>query len=126
MNERVTRAPHIWGFLRKRLARAVGLSLALLLPAACTSPGAIAPSTIPVPGKYVALGGIETASSCGAMILVVPVKHPKPLAELIDDMVKEKGGDALIEVSSRSSFFTALVFTQSCIEVRGKVVKFAR
>ncbi len=125
MNERVTRAQHNGGLLRKRLALAGGLCLALL-SAACTSPGAIAPSTIPVPGKYVALGGIETASSCGAMILVVPIKHPKPLAELIDDMIKEKGGDALIEVSSRSSFFTALVFTQSCLEVRGKVVKFAR
>lgn len=125
MNERVTRAPHNGGLLRRRLALAGGLCLALL-SAACTSPGAIAPSTIPVTGEYVALGGIETASSCGAMILVVPVKHPKPLAELIDDMIKEKGGDALIEVSSRSSFFTALVFTQSCLEVRGKVVKFAR
>lgn len=126
MNERVTRAPHSGEFLRKRLVRAVGLGLALLLPVACTSPGAIAPSTIPVQSKYVALGGIETASSCGMMILVVPVKHPKPLAELIDELIKEKGGDALIQVSSQSSFFTALFYTQSCIEVRGKVVKFAR
>jgi hypothetical protein len=125
MNEHVTKAPHNGGLLRKRLALAVGLCLALL-SAACTSPGAIAPSTIPVTGKYVALGGIETGSSCGMMILVVPVKHPKPLAELIDEMIKENGGDALIEVSSRSSFFTALLYTQSCLEVRGKVVKFAR
>lgn len=100
--------------------------LLALLTVSCSSPGAIAPSTIPVPGKYVALGGIETASSCGLMVLVVPVKHPKPLAELIDDLIKEKGGDALIEVSSESSFFTALLYTQSCLEVRGKVVKFSR
>lgn len=126
MNERVTRAQHGGGLPRKRLARAVGLGLALLFPVACTSPGAIAPATIPVPGKYVALGGIETGSSCGMMILVVPVKHPKPLADLIDEMIKEKGGDALIEVSSQSSFFTTLLYTQSCLEVRGKVVKFAR
>jgi len=100
--------------------------LLALLTVSCSSPGAIAPSTIPVTGKYVALGGIETASSCGLMVLVVPVKHPKPLAELIDDLIKEKGGDALIEVSSESSFFTALLYTQSCLEVRGKVVKFSR
>ncbi|OQW62641.1 MAG: hypothetical protein A4S17_01230 [Proteobacteria bacterium HN_bin10] len=60
------------------------------------------------------------------MIAVVPVKHPKPLSDLIDDLVKEKGGDALIEVSSESSFFTALLYTQACLEVRGKVVKFSR
>lgn len=108
-----------------RLPLLAGLGL-LLLSAACTSPGAIAPSTIPVTGKYVALGGIEEASSCGLMVLVVPVKHPKPLSDLIDDLIKEKGGDALIEVSSESSFFTALLYTQACIEVRGKVVKFSR
>lgn len=125
MNESAPKAQRGGRLIGKRLARAGSLCLALLTTA-CSSPGAIAPSTIPVPGKYVALGGIETASSCGAMILVVPVKHPKPLSDLIDELIKEKGGDALIQVSSQSSFFTALVYTQSCIEVRGKVVKFSQ
>lgn len=111
---------------RRGAGAALLAGLLALLTLSCSSPGAIAPSTIPVPGKYVALGGIETASSCGLMVLVVPVKHPKPLAELIDDLIKEKGGDALIEVSSESSFFTALLYTQSCLEVRGRVVKFSR
>ena len=105
---------------------AIGVLCLALSAAACSSPGAIAPSTIPVTGKYVVLGGMEEASSCGAMILVIPIKAPKPLAELIDDLIKEKGGDALIEVSSSSSFGTGLVYTQSCITVRGKVVKFSR
>jgi hypothetical protein len=124
MNDRTThkpamRAPHPAKLL------SMG-ALLLLFSASCSSPGAIAPSTIPISGKYVALGGIEEASSCGLMVLVVPVKHPKSLSDLIDDLIKEKGGDALIEVSSSSSFFTALVYTQSCIDVRGKVVKFSR
>lgn len=110
---------------KKILPLVAGLCL-VAFTAACSSPGAIAPSTIPVTGKYVALGDIEEASSCGLMILVVPVKHPKPLADLISDLIKGKGGDALIEVSSESSFFTALLYTQSCIEVRGRVVKFSR
>lgn len=71
------------------------------------------------------LGGVEESSSCGTMILVIPIGKPKPLAALIEDMVKGRGGDALIEVSSSSSFSTFLLFTSSCIEVRGKVVKFA-
>ncbi|MFM8551043.1 MAG: hypothetical protein ACKOCD_01820 [Nitrospiraceae bacterium] len=103
MNSRATRTQDGGELLRKSLALVGSLCLALST-AACTSPGAIAPSTIPVPGKYVALGGIETASSCGLMVLVVPLKHPKPLADLIDDMIKEKGGDALIEVSPALPF----------------------
>lgn len=101
-------------------------ALVALLSAACTTPGAIAPSTIPVPGKYVELGGAEEASSCGLMLLVVPVKNPKPVVDVIEDLVKGKGGDALIEVSSRSYFASFLFFTTSCVEVRGKVVKFSQ
>jgi hypothetical protein len=100
-------------------------TLVACLASACTTPGAIAPSTIPVPGKYVELGAAEEVSSCGLMILVVPVKNPRPVADVIDDMIKSHGGDALIEVSSRSSFSSFLLFTTSCVEIRGKVVKFA-
>lgn len=110
-----------------RLGRALAAAaLVAFLSVACTTPGAIAPSTIPVPGKYVVLGGVEEASSCGFMLLVVPVKNPKPVADVIEDLVKGKGGDALIEVSSRSYFASFLVFTTSCVEVRGKVVKFSQ
>jgi hypothetical protein len=108
---------------------AIGLAACALtagLVSACSTPGAIAPSTIPVPSKYVELGAAEESSSCGFMILVVPLKNPKPVADVIDDMIKSRGGDALIEVSSKSSFSTFLLFTTSCVEIRGKVVKFAR
>jgi len=114
------------GRTSQRILITISLLCLTLSAAACNTPGAIAPSTIPVSGKYVVLGGIEESTSCGAMILVIPVKQPKPLAALIDDLIKEKGGDALIEVSSSSSFGTGLVYTQSCITVRGKVVKFSR
>lgn len=111
-----TRRPALWP---------AACALAACLTAACTTPGAIAPSTIPVPGKYVELGAAEEVSSCGLMILVVPVKNPKPVADVIDEMVKSRGGDALIEVSSRSYFSSFLLFTTSCVEIRGKVIKFA-
>lgn len=112
------------GRVRLRPLASVCLLMACLL-SACTTPGAIAPSTIPVPGKYVELGGVEESSSCGTMILIVPIKYPKPVSDVIDQMIKNRGGDALIEVSSNSSFSTFLLFTTSCVEVRGKVVKFA-
>jgi hypothetical protein len=115
-----------WGRRARRFGTLAVCALLALSLAACSTPGAIAPSTIPVPGKYVQLGGAEEASSCGLMLLVVPVKRPQPVADLIDDMIKNKGGDALIEVSSQSYFSTFLLFTHTCVEVRGKVVKFSR
>lgn len=116
--------PSRWGPVRRPLLTLLLGALTAWL-AACTTPGAVAPSTIPVPGKYVELGAAEEASSCGLMILVVPVKNPKPVADVIEDLIKSRGGDALIEVSSRSYFSSFLLFTTSCVEIRGKVVKFS-
>ncbi|MGH7164876.1 MAG: hypothetical protein ACREIS_05045 [Nitrospiraceae bacterium] len=96
------------------------------LSTACVTPGAIAPSTRPVTGSYVVLGGVEEASSCGYIVLFLPVKNPMPLADLILDMVKGRGGEALIEVTSSSSVTSYLLLTTHCIEVRGKVVNFTK
>ena len=96
------------------------------LTAACVTPGAIAPSTMPATGNYIVLGGAEEASSCGYIVLFLPVKNPMPLADLIFDMVKGRGGEALIEVTSSSSVTSYLLLTTYCIEVRGKVVNFTR
>lgn len=96
------------------------------LSAACMTPGAIAPSTMPATGNFIALGGAEEASSCGYIVLFLPVKNPMPLADLILDMVKGRGGEALIEVTSSSSVTSYLLLTTHCIEVRGKVVNFTR
>ena len=109
----------------RRLVSALVLCALTGWLAACTTPGAIAPSTMPVPGKYVELGAAEESSSCGLMILIIPVKNPKPVADVIEDMIKSRGGDALIEVSSESTFSSFLLFTTSCVEIRGKVVKFS-
>lgn len=113
------------------LARASGCRLAavaalLALLAACTTPGAIAPSTMPITGTYVELGPVEETTSCGYLILFVPVKSPDPVSDIIEGMIKSRGGDALIEVTSSSSFTSVLLFTQHCVEVRGKVVNFTK
>ncbi|HWF60205.1 MAG TPA: hypothetical protein VN666_07825 [Nitrospira sp.] len=92
----------------------------------CTTPGAVAPSTLPVGEQYAELGTREEASSCGYTILTIPVKNPIPLSEVIDEMVKARGGDALIEVTSYSSQAFYLLGMANCIAVQGKVVKIGR
>ena len=109
-----------------RVGRLVAVFALLASLAACTTPGAIAPSTMPIIGTYVELGPAEEATSCGYLLLFLPVKNPDPLSDLIDGMIKSRGGDALIEVTSSSSFISFLLFTQHCVEVRGKVVNFTK
>jgi hypothetical protein len=100
------------------------LLVIMTLGTACsTVPGAVAPSTVPMAGKYVKLSEAETASSCGATLLTIPLWNPEPVADLIKDLVKSKGGDALIDVTSDSSFFLYLLGVSNCVEIRGKVVK---
>lgn len=120
--------PSYQGSETGRTWRTAAVAVALVLGlAACTPPGAIAPSTMPVFGKkLVELSGSEEATSCGNVLFLVPIGNPKPVAQLIDDMIKEKGGDALIEVTSSSSTFFALLYTRNCVSVRGKVVKFTQ
>lgn len=109
--------------------RAALCGLLMTLAVACTTPGAIAPSTAPIPpgAKVVELGAsIEEASSCGYTVLFIPVKNPQPVSTLIESLVKSRGGDALIEVSSSSSMTFYLVGVSHCVEIRGKVVNVTR
>lgn len=121
------------GFMgRSRSARAegcrvlVGCGLIALLSSGCTTPGAVAPSTMPVTGTYVELGAAEESSSCGYTILFIPVKNPKPVATVIEEMIKERGGAALVEVSSSSSTTFYLFGVKNCVQVRGKIVNFSK
>lgn len=97
-----------------------------LLAAACTTPGAVAPSTMPVTGKYVELGPFEESESCGYVFLFLPVGSPDHIADMIDALVKSRGGDALIEVTSSSSTSWFLLGGSNCVQVRGKIVKFTK
>lgn len=97
-----------------------------LITYGCTIPGAVAPSTLPLPERYVTLGGVETSSSCGYSLLVFSLWNPMPMSDLINDMVKAKGGDALIAVDSSSYNLWYVVGIANCFEVHGQVVKFSR
>ncbi len=97
-----------------------------LLATACTTPGAIAPSTMPVTAKYVELGPFDASESCGYLFFILPVGSPDHIADMIDAMVKGRGGDALIDVTSSSSTSYYLLGGSNCVQLRGKVVKFSK
>jgi hypothetical protein len=115
---RTTLQPSIRGLL----ATVFGL---LLLTTACTTPGAVAPSTLPL-GNYVGIGGKETSSSCGYTLLMIPIGFSQPVSDVIDEMISSRGGDALVEVSSQSWTTWYLLGWANCFEITGKVVKVSR
>jgi len=122
-HDRARRTGSAW---RRVSHRGVLCTVIAVLSVACTTPGAVAPSTMPITGKYVELGPAEESSSCGYTILFLPLGAPKPVSALIEDLVRSRGGDALIEVSSGSSSAFYLLGMSHCLQVRGKVVKFTK
>ena len=112
-------------WLRACRLTAVIMGLGLLLTA-CTTSGAVAPSTMPVTGKYVELGPFEESESCGYLFFIIPVGSPDHISDMIEALVKGRGGDALIDVTSSSSTSWFLLGGSNCVQVRGKVVKFSK
>ncbi|OGW68598.1 MAG: hypothetical protein A3A88_02330 [Nitrospirae bacterium RIFCSPLOWO2_01_FULL_62_17] len=107
--------------------RLIAVSLSIgLLSTACTTPGAVAPSTMPSTGKYVELGPLEESESCGYLFFLLPVGSPDHISDMIDALVKSRGGDALIDVTSSSSTSWFLLGGSNCVQVKGKVVKFSK
>jgi hypothetical protein len=93
---------------------------------ACTTPGAIAPSTLPMSSaKYVPLSKTaEEVSSCGYTLLSVPLKNPQPVSVLIEELVKSRGGKGLVDVTSSSSFTFYGVGFANCVNIKGMAVNY--
>jgi hypothetical protein len=94
--------------------------------ACTTTPGAIAPSSLPIPGRYVELSKLEEASSCGYTVATVPLKNPKPVSDVIDELIKSRSGEALVDITSNSTVMFYIVGVKHCVNVKAKVIKMAR
>ena len=108
------------------------LTLVLLLPllASCSiarHPAGIAPSTAPVFGNYTVLGP-AAESSCSYSVLLLPFGSKDRVEEIVDRLVKEKGGDAMIgaTVEYKSSWFAIPLFGDECTIVNGSVVRIVK
>lgn len=104
---------------------ACGLLIAVL-GTACTYPGPVAPSTLPLPGKYVELGPLDEVSECGYTFLGIRFGNPAPVYDTIQKMIQARGGNALINVDSGSYYYHLLIVAADCYEIRGVVVKSAQ
>ncbi|HZS10710.1 MAG TPA: hypothetical protein VFA38_00580 [Nitrospirales bacterium] len=114
------------GALTHRRITVLAAAGSLLALTACSVPGAVAPSTVPLTGPYVELGPIDEATSCGYTALFIPISNPKPVPDIIQDLVSSRGGKALIQVSSSSSSLFYLVGIRNCVTIKGKVVNFTK
>lgn len=94
------------------------------LLAACVArhPAGIAPSSAPVSSTYTVLGPVEE-SDCGAWFLIIPLGGKAPSHEIIERLVKEKGGDALIGVTVEERVRSFILFGNHCTVVKGTAVK---
>lgn len=81
---------------------------------------------MPITGKYVELGPAEESESCGYLFFILPIGSPDHISDMIEQLVRNRGGDALIEVTSSSSTSWFLLGGSNCVTVRGKVVKFSK
>lgn len=106
------------------LCRWVGVWVLIGVMWGCTTPGAVAPSTLPIRGEYVEMGPADETTSCGYAFLGIPFSNPDPLSEVIDSMVQARGGDALVNVTSHSDWTYFLIGSTHCFSVRGTVVRF--
>ncbi len=98
-------------------------ALLFMLLGGCSTPGAVAPSTLPITGEYVEVGPMDERTTCGHAFLMIPFGSPEPISETIDALIQARGGDALVRVSSESSFSFYLLGSKNCVTIRGTVVR---
>lgn len=102
----------------------------LLTGSACVvarHPAGIASETTPLDSEYTIIGPTER-SSCRNWIFGIPLSAMSRTREVIDEMVKEKGADALIGVTVEytGEVFAIPVVGASCLIVKGLAVKGAK
>ncbi len=87
-------------------------------------PAGIASATSPLTADYIVLGPVE-GSSCRSWLLGVPLGGIRSTQAIIDELVKEKGADALVGVTVeyRGEVFALPIVGASCVNVKGQAVR---
>ena len=101
-------------------------ALAGLVAGCVTSPGGIAPSTIPISANdsYTTIKndavGVDTAFS----ILFIPVTPPCSAYQALMDAKEETGADALINVTGENKSVYLFIVNWHKVKIHGDAIKF--
>ena len=101
------------------------LSLAVLL-GSCVSPIGLTSSSTPLQGKIIEenLGASEGSHGSVAVLGLYSIGRPD-IVIAIDEAVKKKGGDALINVRLYESTSYFVLFSYTKVIVKGEVIRFS-
>ena len=107
----------------------LSLSVLLMLCTGCISfsshPAGIEASAKNIDSPaYEVLGEAAGISSSFRLFWLIPVTPPANFREAVDDAVKSKGGDNLIEAVFTSERLVYIVGTVNNIYVKGKVIRY--
>jgi len=88
-------------------------------------PGGIAPSTTPIDGRdYLILGAVSQSDSRIRLFGVIPVTGANRIQEAVDDCLRAKAADALINVTVDAYFEHWIVFSREVTKVNGTAIRF--
>lgn len=87
-------------------------------------PSGIASETAPLASDYTIIGPVEE-SSCRSWLFGIPLGAMDSTAEIIDQLVKEKGADALVGVTVEytSAVFALPLAGNTCTSVKGHAAR---
>lgn len=87
-------------------------------------PAGIASESAPLTTDYTVIGPVE-GSSCRSWLLGLPLGGMRSTQEIIDELVKEQGADALVgmTVEYTGEVFALPVVGASCLNVKGQAVR---
>jgi len=102
-----------------------GIALLAFASSACISrhPAGIAPSTTPLPSLLITVLGSVEASSCKWSVLFIPVSGKITPGEIIEQLILENGGAALIGVTVEHRITLYPFVVSDCSVVKGLAVK---
>jgi hypothetical protein len=101
------------------------LALSGLLFAGCIrTPIAMMPSTKPLaPGSYAELGPVEETDCLWFLFSVIPITTGNDFQAAMRDAIRQKKGDALIQVTAEAYYQNFLLVSRYCTIVQGIAVR---
>lgn len=110
----------------KSISTLICTGLILFFLSGCVMmPGGVAASSTPINGRdYVELGRARETDSRIYLLWFLPISGPNTIRDAINDAVKSRNGDALINVTVESYSQWWILFSRYATRVEGEVIRF--